>query len=89
MNERTDDSAAGAPEGRPEDESKAGGRDPSGRGLNPSLRNRTETSHDTKRSSRPPSETASVQREEGRGWPMIWLAVTVVGVLFALYILFW
>lgn len=58
------------------------------RGLNPALKHRTDTTHDTGRSSRPPSETASVQREEGRAWPMIWLVVTVVGVLVALYILF-
>lgn len=59
------------------------------RDLNPALRKRTDESHDTRSRTPPPSESASVKREEGRHWPTIWLAVTVLGVLIALFILFW
>lgn len=57
-------------------------------GLNPALKQRTETSHNTETSSRPPLETASVQREEGRAWPMIWLVVAIIGVVILLYLSF-
>jgi hypothetical protein len=58
-------------------------------GLNPTLKSRTETTHNTSVSSRAPHETASVQREEGRAWPMIWLVVTLLGVVIVLYLVFW
>lgn len=83
MTDRGDDKQAGGARDDGRDDGR-GDRD-----LNPSLRNRTDTTHETRESSRPPSETASVQREEGRAWPMIWLAVAVVGFLVALYILLW
>ena len=57
-------------------------------GLNPALKTRTDTTHDTTESSRPPAETASVQHEEGRAWPIVWLVVTLVCVLLAVWILF-
>jgi hypothetical protein len=56
------------------------------RGLNPALKSRTETTHNTSTQSPAPLDTASVQREEGRAWPMIWLVVTLVGVLILLYL---
>ena len=56
--------------------------------LNPALKKRTDTTHDTTVSSRPPSETASVQREEGRAWPMIWLVAAIVCVLIVIYLVF-
>lgn len=87
MTDRDDDQPAGRIQGDgpgPGQDDRKGDRD-----LNPRLRTRTDTTHDTRESSRPPSETASVQREEGRAWPVIWLAVAVVGLLVALYILFW
>ena len=56
--------------------------------LNPALKTRTETAHDTTESSRPPADTASVQREEGRGWPMVWLIVAIVGAVIGVWILF-
>jgi hypothetical protein len=55
--------------------------------LNPALKKRTEETHDTSKSSLAPVATASVQREEGRAWPMIWLIVTIVCVLIAIYII--
>ena len=57
-------------------------------GLNPALKTRTDSSHDTSESSRSPAESASVQREEGRGWPLVWLVVAIVGALIAIWILF-
>ena len=65
------------PVGRPEDR----------KGLNPELKSVTNTSRDTETPSRPPADTASVQREEGRGWPIAWLVVTVVCVLIGIYLI--
>jgi hypothetical protein len=56
--------------------------------LNPALKRRTETTHDTT-SSAAPVDTASVQRQEGRAWPMIWLIVTLLCVAIALYLIAW
>lgn len=58
------------------------------RGLNPGLRQRTETIHDTKHPTRPPAESASVQRDETGAWPMVWLIVTILGVAVAIWLLF-
>lgn len=57
-------------------------------GLNPSLKRRTETTHNTDISSKAPLETATVQREEGRAWPMIWLVITIVGIVILIYLVF-
>jgi hypothetical protein len=54
--------------------------------LNPALKSRKETTYDTT-SSAAPVDTASVQREEGRAWPMIWLIVTLLCVAIAIYLL--
>jgi len=59
------------------------------KGLNPDLKSVTNTSRETETSSRPPVDTASVQREEGRGWPTVWLVVTAVCVLIGIYLIFW
>jgi hypothetical protein len=56
--------------------------------LNPSLRQRREQTHDTVHSTLPPVESASVQREEGKGWPIAWLIVTVVCVIIGAYLIF-
>jgi hypothetical protein len=56
--------------------------------LNPSLRQRREAVHDTTHSTLPPADSASVQREEGKGWPLAWLIVTVVCVVIGLYLIF-
>lgn len=60
------------------------GRNPA---LNPALKSRRETTHDTA-SSAAPVETTSVQREEGRAWPVVWLVVTVLSVVVTLYLIF-
>jgi hypothetical protein len=57
-------------------------------GLNPALRSRTDETHDTSISSAAPADTASVQREEGRAWPLIWVLVTLAGAALAVWILF-
>jgi hypothetical protein len=67
------------------DAPKDPGSDPA---LNPALRQRREQAHDTAHSTLPPVESASVQREEGKGWPIAWLVVTVVCVLIGAYLLF-
>ncbi|WP_173934936.1 hypothetical protein [Chelativorans sp. Marseille-P2723] len=67
------------------DEPDGGKRD---RGLNPALKSRRETSHNTSESSQAPFATASVQREEGRAWPMIWLVIAIIGLLILLYLAF-
>lgn len=56
--------------------------------LNPSLRRRREETHHTEHATPPPVESASVQREEGKAWPAIWLVVTVVGIVIVIYLLF-
>jgi hypothetical protein len=53
--------------------------------LNPALKSRTETVYDTRSTTPAPFDTASAKEGEGEGWPIIWLIVTVVGVLLAIY----
>jgi hypothetical protein len=55
--------------------------------LNPALRSETETVYETKVSSRAPIETTSARENEGEGWPVIWLVVTAVCVVLAIYFL--
>lgn len=57
-------------------------------GLNPALKRRMETSHNTGISSKAPLEATTMQREEGRAWPMIWLVVAILGVVILLYLAF-
>lgn len=57
-------------------------------GLNPALKSRRDDTHDTAHRSPPPVETTSMQREEGRGWPIVWAVVVLLCLLVALYILF-
>ena len=54
--------------------------------LNPALKSRKETTHDTT-SSAAPVDTVSVKRQEGRAWPMIWLIVTLLCVAIAIYLI--
>ena len=58
------------------------------RNLNPKLKSVENASRDTERRTPPPAESASVQREEGRGWPVAWMVVFVVCVVIAVYLLF-
>ena len=55
--------------------------------LNPALKSETETVYPTTESSRAPIDTTSATENEGEGWPVIWLAVTAVGVILAIYFL--
>ena len=53
--------------------------------LNPALKSRTETVYDTRSTTPAPFDTASAKEGEGEAWPIIWLIVTVIGVLLAVY----
>lgn len=55
--------------------------------LNPALKSGTENVYPTKESSPAPIETTSATENEGEGWPVIWLVVTIVCVAFAIYFL--
>ena len=55
--------------------------------LNPALKSTTETDYDTAHSSPAPIETTSASENEGEGWPIAWLVVTVIGVALAIYFL--
>jgi hypothetical protein len=55
--------------------------------LNPALKSSTDTVYDTENSTPPPIETASGREGEGEIWPIIWLIVTVVGVLLAIFLM--
>ena len=55
--------------------------------LNPSLKSETETVYETEVSSPAPIDSTSAQENEGEGWPLIWLVVTIVGVALAIYFL--
>jgi hypothetical protein len=55
--------------------------------LNPALKSTTETVYDTKNPSPAPIETTSAREGEGEGWPIVWLVVTVLGVIFAIYLM--
>ena len=60
---------------------------PSETPLNPALKSETETVYETKVSSPAPIETTSAKENEGEGWPVIWLVVTLLGVVLAVYFL--
>jgi hypothetical protein len=55
--------------------------------LNPALKSRTETVYDTTSTTPTPFDTASAKEGEGEGWPIIWLVVTVICVVLAIYFL--
>lgn len=55
--------------------------------LNPALKSSTDRTHDTTRISPPPVDTTSAREGEGEGWPVIWLIVTLVCVVLAVYFL--
>ena len=55
--------------------------------LNPALKSETETVYETNFSSPAPIETASAKENEGEGWPVIWVVVTAVCVMLAIYFL--
>ena len=53
--------------------------------LNPALKSERETVYPTRESSPAPIDTTSATENEGEGWPVIWLIVTIVGVALAIY----
>ena len=55
--------------------------------LNPALKSSTETVYPTKESTPAPIETASAKENEGEGWPILWLILTIVCVGLAVYFL--
>lgn len=55
--------------------------------LNRALKSETESVYPTKERSPSPYESTSTKANEGRGWPIIWLVVTVVCVALAIYFL--
>ena len=55
--------------------------------LNPALKSSRETVYDTRTSSPSTIETTSASEGEGEGWPVVWLVVTVLGVLIAIFLL--
>lgn len=55
--------------------------------LNPALKSSTETVYPTKESTPAPLETTSAKENEGDGWPIAWLIVTVMGIALAIYFL--
>mgnify|MGYP006190179313 CR=1 FL=1 len=55
--------------------------------LNPALKSRTETVYDTRTTTPAPYDTASAKEGDGEGWSIVWLVVTVVGVVLAVWFL--
>ncbi len=55
--------------------------------LNPALKSETETVYPTTESSRAPIDTTSASENEGEGWPVIWLIVTAICIVLAIYFL--
>lgn len=55
--------------------------------LNPALKRRSETVYDTDHRTPPPIETASSKEGGGEGWPWVWLVVTVVCIVLAVWFL--
>lgn len=55
--------------------------------LNPALKSETETVYPTKHRSPSPYDSTSTKVNQGEGWPVIWLIVTLVGIALAIYFL--
>lgn len=55
--------------------------------LNPALKSTTERVYDTTSTTPAPIDTASSKENEGEGWPVAWLVVTVICVVLAVYFL--
>ena len=59
--------------------------EPTSAPLNPALKRSTETVYPTKESSPAPIDTASANENEGEGWPILWLIVTIICIGLAIY----
>ena len=55
--------------------------------LNPALKSTKETVYDTRHRTPGPLETTEAKEGQGEGWPVIWLVVTIICVLLAVYFL--
>jgi len=55
--------------------------------LNPALKSETETVYETRVSSPAPIETTSAKENEGETWPIVWLLVSFLGLVLAVYFL--
>ena len=55
--------------------------------LNPALKSGTETIYPTTESSPAPIDTTTAAENEGEGWPVVLLIVTVVCIALAIYFL--
>lgn len=53
--------------------------------LNPALKSRTDQTYDTDHTTPAPFDSASAKEGEGEGWPIVWLAVAVIGVILVVY----
>ena len=62
-------------------------REPEDVPLNPALKSRTDTTYDTDRSTPPPLSTTGAREGQGESWPVIWLVVTVICVILAIWFL--
>ena len=56
--------------------------------LNPALKSRTDQTHDTRRVTPSPFDSASAKTGQGESWSLIWLVVTLLCVILALYLIF-
>jgi len=61
-------------------------RETSGAPLNPALKREIDKTYTTDQDGSDPMETVSVQKDEGKAWPMIWAIVTIASILIALAI---
>ncbi len=63
------------------------GQTPSGGKLNPELRERSDTTHDTSPTASPLSKTGAKEGNQGEGWSALWLVATVISIAVALYLI--
>ncbi len=61
-------------------------REPSRAPLNPALKQGVDKTYTPDQDGSDPMKTVSVQKDEGRAWPMVWAIVTIVSILIALAI---
>jgi hypothetical protein len=54
--------------------------------LNPALKSRTDTTHDTTNVTPAPISTTSASEGEGEKWPIVWAFVTIICVAIAVYL---
>lgn len=55
--------------------------------LNPALKSQPENVYDTTHTTPAPIDTASAKEGEGESWPLVWIVVTVVCVILAIWFL--